>query len=119
MRAALETLFSGLFAIVFGILWLQLFAAFWVPGGFSLLEAELRWVIGLASGAACVLLPLGAAMVMAGFVWTFVRLVHTRILRSLTAQPPIPRARVTRDRSRHRAVSVLSCISDVGRAREL
>lgn len=119
MRAALETMFSGLFAIVFGVLWLQLFAAFWVPSGFTVLEAELRWIISVGSCAACMLLPLGVLLLMAGFLVCFARLIHTRVLRCCVADPPIPPARVARGLWRHRVMGVLSCVSGVGRARQL
>ncbi len=117
MREALETFFSGLFAIIFGVLWLQLFAAFWVPGGFSLLEAELRWVLGVASCAACVLLPMGAALLMFSFFCGFGRLVRARFLDAEAAEPALPRARVMRGPGRSRMVSFLSCTRGVGRAR--
>jgi len=119
MREALETMFSGLFAIVFGILWLQLFAAFWVPCGFAVLETELRWVICMGSCAACMLLPVGALLLVGGFVWAFAHLVHTRLLRLATAEPPIPRAWVSRGPGREGAVNALSCMNGVGRVRNL
>lgn len=119
MREALETFFSGLFAIIFGVLWLQLFAAFWVPGGFSMLEAELRWVLGVASCAACVLLPMGAVLLMSSFFWGFSRLVRKRFLRGAAAEPAIPRARVMRGPGRSRAVSFVACTRGVGRARQI
>jgi hypothetical protein len=118
MREAIETMVSGVVTLVFGILWLQLFAAFWVPGGFSFLEAEIRWIISVGSCAACVLLPLGGLLVMAGLVWGFSRLVHTRC-RAYAMDPPIPPARVARGLRRHRTKNVLACVRSLGEARNL
>jgi len=116
MRDAVEAMVSGVVTLVFGVLWVQLFAAFWVPGGFEFLETELRWILTVGSCAACVLLPLGGLLLMAGFVWGFTRLVQTRCL-CCAVDPAIPPARVARGLRRHRTMIFLSDLRSVGRTR--
>jgi len=114
MRDALRTLIGGLFLIVFGLFWCQLLAAFWVPGGFAFLEAEICWLLNVGSCMLCVLLPLGILLFLVGVAWGFTELVR-QLFRSRDGG--LPRARVAQGLGGHRTARVLAHLRCLARAR--